>query len=83
MNYVEQQAILEAIEEIALGTWSANLGAQRFFTSHGFIGFTVAFRKTLQRASRERPSRGMIMTVLMFRNTVLALNAAPEKAAQD
>lgn len=49
MKYVEQQAVLESVEEIALSTWSANLGAQRFFLSHGFTGFTVAFRKTLAR----------------------------------
>ena len=49
MNYVEQQAVLECAEEIALATWSANLGAQRFFMSHGFTGFTVAFRKTLEK----------------------------------
>jgi ribosomal protein S18 acetylase RimI-like enzyme len=47
MNYVEQRAVLEYAEEIVLATWSANLGAQDFFMSHGFAGFTVAFRKTL------------------------------------
>jgi ribosomal protein S18 acetylase RimI-like enzyme len=47
MNYVERQGVLESAGEIALATWSANLGAQRFFMSHGFIGFTVAFRKAL------------------------------------
>lgn len=47
MQYVEQQAVLNAVEEIALTTWSANLGAQCFFMSHGFTDFNVAFRKTL------------------------------------
>jgi ribosomal protein S18 acetylase RimI-like enzyme len=47
MNYVEQRAVLESAEEIALAAWSTNLGAQNFFMSHGFTGFTVAFRKTL------------------------------------
>ena len=46
MNYVEQSAALESAREIALATWSANLGAQRFFISHGFTDVTVAFRKT-------------------------------------
>jgi ribosomal protein S18 acetylase RimI-like enzyme len=35
MNYVEQRAVLEYAEEIVLATWSANLGAQDFFMSHG------------------------------------------------
>jgi ribosomal protein S18 acetylase RimI-like enzyme len=47
MDYVGRQGVLEAAEEIALATWSANLDAQRFFVSHGFTGFTVAFRKAL------------------------------------
>jgi ribosomal protein S18 acetylase RimI-like enzyme len=46
MKYVEQWAAQESAQEIALATWSANLGAQRFFISHGFSDVTVAFRKT-------------------------------------
>ena len=53
MSYVKQRAVLESAEEIALATWSANLDAQRFFTSHGFKAFTVAFRKTLAKAAKD------------------------------
>jgi ribosomal protein S18 acetylase RimI-like enzyme len=53
MNYVEQRAALESAQEIALATWSANLGAQRSFISHGFTGVTVAFRKTFAEGCRK------------------------------
>jgi len=52
MKYVEQRAVVESAKEIALAAWSANLGAQRFFMSHGFTGFTIAFQKTLAKGRR-------------------------------
>ncbi len=47
MHYVEQQAASEAIDEIALDTWSANLDARHFFGSQGFVTLTEVLRKKL------------------------------------
>src|SRR5262249_28659982 len=47
MLYVEHQAASEAIDEIALDTWAANVDAQHFFGSQGFAVFNVMLRKKL------------------------------------
>ena len=49
MHYVEHQAALEGIDEVALDTWVANLDAQHFFGSQGFAAFNVVLRKKLAR----------------------------------
>ncbi|WP_428485395.1 GNAT family N-acetyltransferase [Rhodopila sp.] len=51
MRYLEHQAALESVDEIALGTWVANLDAQHFFASQGFAPFSVAHRKRLSRVT--------------------------------
>ena len=51
MQYVEHQAALEGIDEVALDTWVANLDAQHFFGSQGFAAFNVVLRKKLARVT--------------------------------
>jgi diamine N-acetyltransferase len=51
MRFVEKRAASEGIEEIALHTWAANLAAQQFFGSQGYVPFNVVFRKKLASVS--------------------------------
>ncbi|CAN7553881.1 N-acetyltransferase family protein [Mesorhizobium sp. LjRoot246] len=48
MRHVEQQALSEGINEIALDTWVDNLDARQFFISQGFAVLNVALRKKLE-----------------------------------
>lgn len=45
MRHIEQRAISEGIDEIALDTWTANIDAQKFFSSQGYVPFNVIHRK--------------------------------------
>ena len=47
LEYVEQRAASDSINEIALDVWAANLDAQHFFSSQGFVAFDVVLRKKL------------------------------------
>ena len=47
LYFVEQRAASENIHEIALDTWSANLDAQHFFGSLGFVPLRIGLRKRL------------------------------------
>ena len=47
MRYIEQRAISEGIDEIVLDTWTANIDAQKFFSSQGYVPFNVIHRKKL------------------------------------
>ena len=46
-QFVEQRAASENFREIALDTWAANLDAQRFFGSLGFVPLRIGLRKKL------------------------------------
>ena len=46
-HLVEQRAASENIREIALDTWAANLDAQHFFGSLGFVPLRMGLRKRL------------------------------------
>ena len=45
MRYIEQRAIQKVIDEIVLDTWTANIDAQKFFSSQGYVPFNVIHRK--------------------------------------
>jgi ribosomal protein S18 acetylase RimI-like enzyme len=47
MEYIEQRADSDGINEIVLDVWAANLDAQHFFCSQGFVAFNVVLRKKL------------------------------------
>jgi ribosomal protein S18 acetylase RimI-like enzyme len=46
-HFVEQRAASENIREIALHAWAANLDAQHFFGSLGFVPLRMGLRKSL------------------------------------